>query len=172
MFLKTMFSSLVATHMVFAASAQQPTVIPKTKGGYPLVQQFDKTVTYASAADVAALIDKAKNESKNGSPIVVGEFLKLAPYTVNLEYRENGRAGDVGFHPKSAEFICFLQGSGTLVTGGKVALDRMSIDGGESRKIGKGDFILIPEGVPHWISMVDQTIVLMSVFIPRSVPAQ
>src|SRR5580658_10250304 len=99
MFLEKKYSFfLVAAFMAIAACAQQPAVTPKTKGGYPLVQQFDKTVTYASAADVAALIDKAEKESKNGSPIVVGEFLKLAPYTVNLEYSDKGGHGDIGLH--------------------------------------------------------------------------
>lgn len=171
MSLNKMCSFSAAIFLAVASCAQQPAPTAKTKGGYPLVQQYDRTVTYASAADVAALIKKAEEESKNGSPIVVGEFLKLAPYTVNLEYREKDGHGDVGLHPKSAELIYILQGSGTLITGGKVAADRMSIDSGESRKIAKGDFLLIPEGVPHWINRVDQTIELMSVFMPRPVPA-
>jgi mannose-6-phosphate isomerase-like protein (cupin superfamily) len=162
------FSAVV--FLAVAACAQQPAATAKTKGGYPLVQQIDKTVTYASAADVSALIDKAERESKNGSPIVVSEFLKLAPYTVDLEYRVKGGHGDVGLHPKSAELIYVLQGSGTLITGGNVAADRMSIDGGESQEIAKGDFLVIPEGVPHWINRVDQTIELMSIFVPRPIP--
>ena len=136
------------------------------------MQQLDKTVTYASAADVAALIDKASSASRNGAPIVVGELLKVAPYTVHLEYRKKGGLGDVGLHPKSGELIYLIQGSGTLVTGGKIAANRMSIDGGETQRIKKGDFIFIPEGEPHWINRVDQTIVLMSVFVPRPVPTQ
>jgi mannose-6-phosphate isomerase-like protein (cupin superfamily) len=118
------------------------------------------------------LIDKAERESKNGSPIVVGEFLKLAPYTVNLEYRVKDGHGDVGLHPKSAELIYIAQGSGTIITGGTVAAARMSIDGGESQKIAKGDFLLIPEGVPHWINRVDQAIELMSIFVPHPIPVQ
>ena len=179
MFLNNKYCFVAATFMAITACAQQPTGTPQTKsgypltkGGYPLVQQLDKSVTYASAADMAALIDKAQKESKDGAAIVVGEFLKLAPYTVNLEYREKGKIGDVGNHPKDVELVYVLQGSGTLVTGGKPAADRMSIEGGESQKIGKGDFILIPEGVPHWISHEDQTIVLMSVHMPRPVPAK
>ena len=173
MFLKTICAVILAVPFVVVSSAaQQPVAMPQTKGGYPLVQQLDQTVTYASAADVAALIDKANNASKNGAPVVVGEFLKVSPYTVHLEYRKKGKLGDVGLHPKSAELIYMIQGSGTLVTGGNVAANRMSIDGGESQKIKKGDFIFIPEGLPHWINRVDQTIVLMSIFVPRPVPAQ
>jgi mannose-6-phosphate isomerase-like protein (cupin superfamily) len=172
MSLNKMCTFTATVFLAAAACAQQPAATAKTKGGYPLVQQFDKTVTYASAADVSALIDKAERESKNGSPIVVGEFLKLAPYTVNLEYRVKDGHVDVGLHPKSAELIYIAQGSGTIITGGTVAAARMSIDGGESQKIAKGDFLLIPEGVPHWINRVDQAIELMSIFVPHPIPVQ
>ena len=79
---------------------------------------------------------------------------------------------NVGLHPKDAELVYVLRGSGTMVTGGTTAADEMSINGGESQKIGKGDFIFIPEGTPHWISHIDRTLVLMSIHVPRPVPAQ
>ena len=162
---------LLSAALVVAAHAHaQP--MAKTKGGYPLVQQLDKTVTYASAADVAALMDKAKKENKDHAAIAVGEFLKLAPYTVNLEYREKGKIGDVGQHPNSAEYITIIQGSGTIITGGTIAADHMNITGGQSRKIGKGDFLLIPANLPHWINKVDQTIALAAIFVPQPAPTK
>lgn len=175
MFLSRMCSLLAPMFITVAAFAQQPAATPHTKtgypitkGGYPMVQQLDKTITYASAADIAALIDKAQKESKDGTPaIVVGQFLKLDPYTVELEYREKGRIGDVGIHPVFAELVYVLEGSGTLVTGGKVAADRMSIEGGESQQIAKGDFFLVPQGVPHWISHEDKPIAMVVIHIPR-----
>ena len=174
MFLKKVYGFLAATFITIAAGAQQPAVKPQTNNaGYPIVQQLDKTVTYASATDVAALIDKAKTAAKGDAPMVVGEFLQLAPYTLTLEYHEKGKPlADVGVHPKVAELTYVIDGSGTLVTGGTRTADHMRIEGGESRKIAKGDFILVPEGVPHWISQVDQTLVLVSVHMPRQVPAQ
>jgi mannose-6-phosphate isomerase-like protein (cupin superfamily) len=168
------YGSLVVMFMAVAAFAQQPSTKTKTNNaGYPMVQQLDKTVTYASAADVAALIESAKKESKSDAPMVVGEFLKLDPYTVTLEYHEKGKPlTDVGLHPKVAEFSYVLQGSGTMVIGGTRTADHMRIEGGESQKLSKGDFIIIPEGTPHWINQIDQTLVLMSIHVPRPVPAQ
>lgn len=174
MSLKKICALLAVTFMTVAAGAQQPEVKPQTNNaGYPMVQQLDKTVTYASAADVAALIDKAKIAGKGDAPMVVGELLQLAPYTLTLEYHEKGKPlTDVGLHPKYAELNFVLDGSATLVTGGTRSADHMRIEGGESQKIQKGDFFLVPEGVPHWISHVDQTLVLVSVHVPRPVSAQ
>jgi len=54
--------------------------------------------------------------------------------------------------------IYVLQGSATFITGGEavdgktIAPDEIrgsSINGGETRKIAKGDVIIVPRGVPH-----------------------
>lgn len=159
---------------IFAAPFMVVTVFAQQSGWKPQVlEQPDKTVTYASAADIAALIARAKKERKDNAPLVVAKVLQLAPYDTYLEYRADSKPlANVGLHPKEAELIYVLEGSGTLVTGGTAAADNMSIHGGESQKIGKGDFIFIPEGTPHWISRIDQTIVLMSIHVPRPVSAQ
>jgi mannose-6-phosphate isomerase-like protein (cupin superfamily) len=167
MFLSRMCGTLAATFIVVTAFAQQPAGKPQ------FLQQPDKTVTYASAADVAALIARVEKERRNNAPLVVAKVLQLAPYGTFLEYRANSKPlANVGLHPKEAELVYVLQGSGTMVTGGTTAADDMSIDGGKPQKIGKGDFIFIPEGTPHWISHIDQTLVLMSIHVPRPVPAQ
>jgi mannose-6-phosphate isomerase-like protein (cupin superfamily) len=167
MFLRTTFGLITATFMAITVMAQQPPGKPQ------FLDVPDKTVTYISAADVQALIARAKKERKNNAALVVAKVLQLAPYGTYLEYRANSNPlANVGLHPKEAELIYVLQGAGTLVTGGKMAADEMSIDGGDSQKIGKGDFIFIPENTPHWINHIDRTIVLMSIHVPRPVPAQ
>ena len=138
-------------------------------------QQPLPTKTYSSAADVTALIAKAKAEHKDGQPIVVEHILNLAPYGVNLEYRTN--VGGASVHEKEAEMFYVIDGSGTLITGGKLAdekrtnpenLSGTGIEGGKSQALGKGDFVIIPENTPHWISAINGTIVLMSIHVPRS----
>jgi mannose-6-phosphate isomerase-like protein (cupin superfamily) len=162
-----MFGIIAATCMAIPVFAQQAPGKPQ------FLDQPDKTVTYFSAADVTALIARAKKERKNDAPLVVAKVLQLAPYGTFLEYRKNGKTlANVGLHPKEAELVYVLQGSGTFVTGGTMAADEMRIDGGQSQKIGKGDFIFIPENTPHWISQIDRTLVLMSIHVPRPVPAQ
>lgn len=166
MYLKSMCGIIAASFMTVTVFAQQSAGEPQ------FLEQPDKTVTYFSAADVTALIARAKRERKNNAPLVVAKVLQLDPYGTYLEYRADSKPlANVGLHPRDAELVCVLQGSGTMVTGGTIAADDMSIAGGESRKIGKGDFIFIPENTPHWISHIDQTLVLMSIHVPRPVPA-
>jgi glc operon protein GlcG len=57
-----------------------------------------------------------------------------------------------------------LNGSATFVTGGSVVEARSiaaeeirgkEINGGETRRITKGDVIIVPDSVPHWFQKVD-----------------
>ena len=45
------------------------------------------------------------------------------------------------------------------------------IDGGQRRKVAKGDFIMVPENTPHWFSAIEGTVVLMSLHLPHPLPA-
>ncbi len=134
--------------------------------------------TFASSADVAALIAKAKSEHKEGQPNFVQRILSLAPYNANLEYRTGIAPASV--HEREAEMFYVIDGSGTLVTGGKLAeekrtnaenLSGASIEGGAAQNVAKGDFIMVPENTPHWFSKVNGPLVLMSIHIPRPLPA-
>jgi len=119
--------------------------------------------TFASSSDVVALIAKAKAERKDGQAIVIEKILQFAPYVANLEYRAS--AGAAAVHPKEAEMMYVIEGSGTIVTGGK--LTGATIDGGDSKTISKGDFLLVPENTPHWINAIGSPLVLMTIKVPR-----
>jgi len=119
--------------------------------------------TFASSADVIALIAKAKSEHKDGQTIVMEPILQFAPYAATLEYRAS--AGAAAVHPNQAEMMYVIEGSATLVTGGK--LTGATIQGGDTRTVSKGDFIVVPEGTPHWFSAVDGAVVLMTIKMPR-----
>jgi len=134
--------------------------------------------TYTSAAEITSLIAKAKSERKGDQPIVTGSILKLAPYNANLEYR--GAVGPAAVHEKEAEMFYVIDGSATLTTGGKLTkesrtnaenLTGAGIEGGNSQEVSKGDFIIVPENTPHWFSKINGTVVLMSIHVPRPVPA-
>jgi mannose-6-phosphate isomerase-like protein (cupin superfamily) len=138
-------------------------------------QPAPATKTYSSAADVVALIAKAKAEHKDGQPLVVERILQLAPYGANLEYRASVGAASV--HEKEAELFYVIDGSATLVTGGKLVNEKRTnaenltgtgIEGGKSQAVAKGDFIIVPENTPHWYSSIEGTLVLMSLHVPRT----
>jgi mannose-6-phosphate isomerase-like protein (cupin superfamily) len=131
---------------------------------------------FASSADVAALAAKAKAERKEGQALVAQPIVQLAPYNASLEYR--AAVANAAVHEKEAELFYVVDGSATMVTGGKLTgesrtnaenLTGTGIDGGVSRHIAKGDFIMVPENTPHWFSAIDGTITLMSLHLPHPV---
>jgi mannose-6-phosphate isomerase-like protein (cupin superfamily) len=132
---------------------------------------------FASGADVTAMIDKAKRERKPDQAIFVQPILQLAPYTANLEYRVAGVMANASAHDASAELFYVIEGAGTLVTGGTLRDEKRTnptnrtgpaIDGGTERRVAKGDFVVVPEGTPHWFIKIDGTLVMMSLHLPRS----
>jgi mannose-6-phosphate isomerase-like protein (cupin superfamily) len=130
--------------------------------------------TMVSASDVQALIAKARSERKEGQPLLAQSMIQLAPYNVSLEYR--AAVANAAVHDREAELFYVVEGSATLTTGGKLKDEKRTnaenltgtgIEGGVSRHVAKGDFIMVPEGTPHWFSSIDGTIVLMSLHLPR-----
>jgi len=77
-------------------------------------------------------------------------------YMVHASRRE--KPGQVEIHTKDADVIYVLQGSATFITGGEAVdakttapdeLRGTTIRNGETRKIAKGDVVIVPHGVPH-----------------------
>lgn len=135
--------------------------------------------TFSSSADVQALIAKAKKDRKENQPLVAERILQLAPYNANLEYRAS--VGPASVHEKEAEMFYVIDGSATLVTGGKLVNEKRTnaanltgtaIEGGMSRQVAKGDFIIVPENTPHWFSAINGAVVLMTLHVPRPVPSE
>ncbi len=131
--------------------------------------------TMVSAADVAALIAKARVDRKDGQALLSQSMIQLAPYNVSLEYR--AAVANAAIHETEAELFYVVDGSAMLVTGGKLKEEKRTnasnlsgsgIEGGQSRHVAKGDFVMVPEGVPHWFSAIDGTVVLMSLHLPRA----
>ena len=131
--------------------------------------------TMVSAADVAAMIAKAKTDRKADQALLAQSMIQLAPYNVSLEYR--AAVANAAVHETEAELFYVIDGSATLVTGGKLTADATrnganltgkGIEGGTSRKVAKGDFIMVPENTPHWFSAIDGTVVLMSLHLPHT----
>ncbi len=82
-------------------------------------------------------------------------------YMVHASRRD--KAGLVEVHTLDTDIIHVLDGSATFVTGGRMVdghtiepneIRGTSIDGGEVRRIVKGDVIIVPHGTPHWFKEV------------------
>jgi mannose-6-phosphate isomerase-like protein (cupin superfamily) len=167
--MRTMILSLALTLAAAVALAKEPARQAAPKSAEK------PTKTFTSSSEVMALIGKAKSEHKDGQALVTEPMLELGSYDGHLEYRAS--VGTASVHEKEAEIFYVIDGSATMVTGGKLVketrtnptnLSGTGIEGGMSRNIAKGDFILVPENTPHWFSSIDGVLVLFSVHVPRS----
>jgi glc operon protein GlcG len=109
-------------------------------------------VSYWKAADVTAAFAK-------GSVLFDGEDGRN--YMVHASHRDG--AGMAEVHELDADIIYVLDGSATFVTGGAAEnlkptapneLRGSGIRGGETRRIVKGDVLIVPRGTPHWFKDV------------------
>lgn len=109
-------------------------------------------VSYWKSADVAAAFAK-------GSVLFGGEDGRN--YMVHASHRDGPGMAEV--HTLDADIIYVLEGSATFVTGGTVENARTTglneirgsaIRDGETRRISKGDVLIVPSGTPHWFKDV------------------
>ena len=119
------------------------------------------------------VVTAAEVESRTGN----GNLIRLAPYNVNMELRNMGQAASV--HETEAELFYVIDGAGTLVTGGKLMEERRTnaenlsgtgIEGGVTKRVSKGDWILVPAGEPHQFPAVEASgLRLMSLHLPKKI---
>ena len=157
--MKLFAATTVAVLCAVPAFAQQ-VVTPETTAG-----------VYMSAADVAAAVAKLPK-----NPLASVPVFKIGPFNVNVEHRLGAPAAvqAASVHDKDAELFYMMDGSATLVTGGKLVEGVQTgdnwrgkaIDGGTAQKMSKGDFMMVPAGVPHWFTNIDGQITEFSVHLP------
>ncbi len=121
--------------------------------GMGSMSAMSKPVSYYSKEQVAAAFAKGAVlfDGENGG----------RNYMVHASRRE--AAGMAEVHEQDTDIVYVLDGTATLVTGGTVAgpktiapgeIRGASIQGGETRKLVKGDVIIVPAGTPHWFQQV------------------
>lgn len=85
-------------------------------------------------------------------------------YMVHASRREKAGLSEV--HDLDTDIVYVLDGTATVVTGGKSVDSKTieagehrgaSIEGGETRTLKKGDVLIVPKGTPHWFKQVDGT---------------
>lgn len=85
------------------------------------------------------------------------------------------KPGRPAVHPAQAEYAIVLDGAGTLVSGGTLVnasttradlIEGDRIEGGVTRKLARGDVLLIPAGVPHWFGVQGKRLVLLGTKLP------
>ena len=108
-----------------------------------------QNVTFIPASRVAAAFAK-------GEPLVENDLHK-----VHASRREAPGLAEV--HLRDTDIIYVLEGSATILTGGRVvdgkatSTDEIrgpSIDGGTEQRLAVGDIFIVPNGVPHSFTKV------------------
>jgi len=80
-------------------------------------------------------------------------------------------------HANEGEVWAVVDGSGEITTGGKIIETKKGdtverrIEGGTVHKVSKGDFLLIPEGVPHQVTGFSPELYMVTFEFPRGVKA-
>jgi mannose-6-phosphate isomerase-like protein (cupin superfamily) len=126
-----------------------------------------------TGAAIDAFIDALPTDAISDRPIRVAEVggYRVGVYGV---FRPRALSGDAIRHRTSVtEIYYMLEGTGTLVTGGRIVDERSTgnspntgrpnfagprIEGGVSRGVVPGDVIIIPGNLPHWWSSLDSDI--------------
>jgi glc operon protein GlcG len=108
-----------------------------------------REVTQLGAAEVQAAFAK-------GKPLLENDL-----YKVHASRRD--APGQAEVHTRDTDILYVLEGTATLVTGGKVvggkeiAPDEIRgarIDGGAARELAPGQVVVVPNGTPHWFQAV------------------
>ena len=137
----------------------------------PAWAQTQPDQIYASPADVAAAIARAKAAKTLKAVVVVA----VSPFHVAVEYRANPTPASL--HEKNNELISVLEGSGTMIIGGRLKdekrrddanLNGSGIDGGTSYALVKGSYVFIPAGTPHYFAAVGKDgLTITTTYIPK-----
>jgi quercetin dioxygenase-like cupin family protein len=133
----------VSLALIYRPTAQAQAAAPQEGSQAP----------YFAAADVEKAFEK--------NAVIYEE---KESFRVSASRRE--KPGEAEVHAEMTDIFYVLDGTATFVTGGKVVEPRTasageirgaSIQGGETRTLGKGDVIVIPAGTPHWFKGVQGT---------------
>jgi len=130
--------------------------------------QEKQAATYANEAELMATLTGA---AKTAPAMHTAPVKNADHYRINIVRRTTAQGAIA--HPNGTEVHHIIEGAGTLVTGGSIVrtpaagegggTPPATIEGGVSRKVSKGDVILIPAGTPHWYKDLDGTITYLEV---------
>jgi glc operon protein GlcG len=121
----------------------------------------------AALLATASLAAPAAEVTHLRADAVQAAFARGAPLLENAAYKVHAsrrvEPGQAEVHARDTDVIHVLEGSATLVTGGRLAdarevapdeLRGAAIDGGTPRELGAGDVVVVPNGTPHWFRAV------------------
>jgi len=157
--MKSLIVAMFVAVSAVSAVAQAPAPTDRTKA------------THYPAADLKAALGKLPTDR----PAASVRVFTLDPYNVAVEQRQPREQG-ASSHDDRAEMFYVIEGSGTMLTGGKISDGKQSgtnfqgtkIDGGTRIVFNAGDFIMVPSGVPHQFVDLKSPVRVMSMYLPNT----
>jgi mannose-6-phosphate isomerase-like protein (cupin superfamily) len=157
--------------MVLASSASSQQG-PQNIGPSP------KEAFYLSAAEVTAHRNKLQNVAY-ANITLVERVEPSSPsgiaYRMAVDRRRPPQRAAA--HATEGEIWAIVDGSGEITTGGRIVETKdgntvnRRIEGGTVHKVSKGDFLLIPENVPHQVTGFTPELYMVTFEYPRGVKA-
>jgi mannose-6-phosphate isomerase-like protein (cupin superfamily) len=125
---------------------------------------------FISPAEIAQLLESGIVKNAVDQPIK-SAAVNGGTTTVAMLHRDRAEAGAL-IHERATETYYILTGSGTMTTGGTLGTPKPSDltrlgagpsltgtrEGGDSRKVGPGDIVIVPAGTVHSFSQLDSPI--------------
>ncbi len=149
---------LVLVAAARSAAAQPAPAAPQVPAGF------------ITPAEIAQVLESGIVKNAVDQPIKILP-VRGGTATVAMLHRDRAEAGAL-IHERATETYYILHGSGTMTTGGTLGtpkptdLTRLGAgpsltgtrEGGESRRVGPGDIVVIPAGTVHSFSVLDSPI--------------
>jgi len=182
--MKSILALLFGFAIIGAAQAQNA----------PAVQHLPRgTATDVSNADIVATVAKTASAPVSDQQLKVVSINGEYNVGVGVVHRAKTEGRDIGFgieHSEITEIYHVISGTGTFVTGGTIenakevpanspvvtvlngpSSGNGKVIGGQSRKIGPGDVVIIPPNTPHWFTDIptDQIVYLVVRVDPHKV---
>jgi mannose-6-phosphate isomerase-like protein (cupin superfamily) len=155
MFKRLIGSLVMLGGMTVALAAQQPAPAAAVP-----------PATYLSEAELAAAMKKSM---ESGAAMATARVAITDAYRINL-IRRSQAAGAI-VHSDGHEVHHITDGAGTIVTGGTVVGGEgrgaaRRIEGGLSKRVAKGDVVIIPVNTPHQYTAVEGSITYLEIRFP------
>ena len=126
----------------------------------PVLAQDPSKLVYYTAKQIETDIRKAPANEIGESEI---NLIERTPQHAGILLRRT-KPGNAESHTTEADVWYVIDGGCVLTVGGSVIggkevqpgqIHGTGISGGTDYKLGKGDFMRIPPGVPHWVKKID-----------------
>ena len=135
-----------------------------------LAQTPNTTVLRAPSVDAKPAVTYIDHDNVAAALAKGGSLVTAANLTVSGNHRMG--PGQVEVHDLETDIFYVVEGTATIVTGGTMVGGKQTapgqhrgtdVQGGETRRLQKGDVMVIPAGIPHWFKEVSPTINYLTV---------